>query len=171
MATGPEVARWAEIHAKAVERYRGGCRQSLQLLTAEDAGFLLFCGVSQQVLLDYVEDFVHSGEPDAGTFCGIAEIRRQYFQEVLNARAAAITVREPQLPPRGEEWDGIAWLPRIAAKAGCFLAGSLCDQVMYGCGGDRAFVRKFGLTLPGFLKTVRDSGGERARILDDVRSR
>jgi hypothetical protein len=40
---------------------------------------------------------------------------------------------------------------------------------MYGCSGDRAFLRKHLLTLPGFLETVRDSGEDRARLVQHAR--
>ncbi|MFZ4777022.1 MAG: hypothetical protein ACOYM3_16760 [Terrimicrobiaceae bacterium] len=163
------VSRWAEIHRKAAEKYRLGSGSPLQLASREDTEFLKACGLSLQVLLDYVEDFVRTGEPDAGTFSQVAEIRRQYFQEIQKGVPSNQVVNEPDLPLRSDEWDGIDWLPRISEKARCFLEGSLCQEVMYGCGGDRAFLRNFHLTLPGFLKMVRDSGQDRGRILASIR--
>jgi hypothetical protein len=78
-------------------------------------------------------------------------------------------VQETELPRKTDEWEGIPWLPRIAKKARCFLEGTLCSEVMYGCSGDRAFLKKFNLSLPGFLELVRDSGSDVAKIVRSVR--
>jgi hypothetical protein len=37
----------------------------------------------------------------------------------------------------------------------------LCDDIMYGCAGDRAF-KKFHTTLPAFLNMVRETEGDAA---------
>lgn len=161
--------RLKEIHRKAVSAYQGGLRDADKLVARTDVEFLSSLGVSSQILLDYAEDFSRSGEPDCATFVRVVEIRRDYFLKVQKGLPAALIVQEPELPLRELEWGGVAWLPRITQKARCFLDGSLCREVMYGCSGDRAFLRKFLLTLPGFLETVRDSGDDRAKILDYVR--
>ena len=161
--------RLGEIHRRAVAGYEAGRRDPDRLVAREDLDFLATLGVSPQVLLDYAEDLVRSGEPDGATFVRLAEIRRDYFRDVQKGVSAVGIVQEPELPQRGDEWEGIPWLPRIAKKARCFLEGTLCKEIMYGCGGDRAFLRKFHLTLPGFLKVVRDSGEEVGKILAYVR--
>jgi hypothetical protein len=89
----------------------------------------------------------------------VVEIRRDYFRAVLDGKPAGEVVSESELPQREDSWNGIPWLPRITKKAECFLEGSLCLDVMYGCSGDRAFLRKRAITLPGFLEAVRDAGG------------
>ena len=159
--------RLKEIHRKAVAAYQSGCRETDNLVPREEIDFLAALGVSSQVLLDYAEDFVRCGEPDCGTFLRVVEIRRDYFRKIL--KETPQIVPEPELPRKTDECGGIAWLPRITQKARCFLDGSLCKEVMYGCSGDRAFLRKFLLTLPGFLEKVRDSGADPAKILDYVR--
>jgi hypothetical protein len=40
---------------------------------------------------------------------------------------------------------------------------------MYGCAGDRAFLKKFRSTLPAFLAVVRDTGGDAAEVLHFLR--
>lgn len=164
-----EQIRLNEIHRKAAGGYHSGCRDAEGLAPREDMDFLASLGISPQVLLDYAEDFVRSGDPDCATFVRVAETRSDYFLNVQKGIPAKRVVQEPELPLREEEWDGIPWLPRIAKKARCFLEGTLCREVMYGCSGDRAFLRKHLLTLPGFLETVRDSGDDRAKILQYVR--
>ena len=147
--------RLKQIHRKAVAGYQGGCREADKLVPGEDAEFLASLGISSQVLLDYAEDFARSGDPDCATFVRLAEIRRDYFHKVQNGIPASRIIPETEFPLKTDECDGIAWLPRITQKARCFLEGSLCKEVMYGCSGDRAFLRKFLLTLPGFLERVR----------------
>jgi len=159
--------RLTEIHRKAVAAYQSGCREADNLAPREEVDFLAGLGVSSQVLLDYAEDFVRYGVPDCATFARVVEIRRDYFRKVQQGTPRIVP--EPQLPRKTDEVGGIAWLPRITKKARCFLDGSLCKEVMYGCSGDRAFLRKFLLTLPGFLEKVRDSGADPAKILDYVR--
>jgi hypothetical protein len=161
--------RLKEVHRKAALGYQNGCREAEALVPRGDLDFLASLGISSQVLMDYAEDFVRSGDPDCATFVRVAETRRAYFLNVQKGIRAAKVVLEPELPRKTDEWDGIAWLPRIVKKARCFLEGSLCREVMYGCSGDRAFLRKHLLTLPGFLEQVRDAGDDRAKILQYVR--
>jgi hypothetical protein len=45
---------------------------------------------------------------------------------------------------------------------------------MYGCSGDRSFLKKYNATLPAFLAVVRDTQGDPAkalRFLTDSRAR
>jgi hypothetical protein len=164
-----DKARLTALHRLAAAAYRAGERTPAALVGPQDQEFLASIGLSRQVVFDYAEDFVRSGEPDCPTFVRVAEIRRDYFHGVRNKAAAIRNIPEDELPLREEEWEGIAWLPRITAKAWCFLEGSLCPEVMYGCSGDRAFLRKFQLTLPYFLAAVRDSGNDVGKILKYVR--
>jgi len=161
--------RLKEIHRKAAAEYQSGCRDAGSLALREDAEFLSSLGVSSQVLLDYAEDFVRYGEPDGAIFVRLAEVRRDYFRGPQKGVAAVRIVQETELPRKADEWEGVAWLPRITKKARCFLEGTLCKEVMYGCSGDRAFLRKFLLTLPGFLEKVRDAGADPAKLFDYVR--
>jgi hypothetical protein len=161
--------RLKQIHRMAVAGYQGGCRKADKLVPGEDVEFLSSLGISSQVLLDYAEDFARYGDPDCATFVRLAGIRRDYFRKVQNGIPAGRIVPEPEFPRKTDECDGIAWLPRITQKARCFLEGSLCKEVMYGCSGDRAFLRKFLLTLPAFLEKVRDSGADPSKLLDFVR--
>ena len=161
--------RLKEIHRMAVAGYQSGCRDADNLVPRADLTFLTTLGVSSQVLIDYAEDFVRYGEPECAIFLRVVEIRRDYFHKVQKGIPSARIVPEPELPRKTDECEGIAWLPRITQKARCFLEGTLCNEVMYGCSGDRAFLRKFLLTLPGFLEKARDSGEDPAKLLDCVR--
>lgn len=161
--------RLNEIHRKAAAGWQAGRRDAATLVPREDTDFLASLGVSPQALMDYAEDFVRYGDPDCATFVRVVEIRRDYLRGAQKGIPATRQIPEPELPRKTDEWDGIAWLPRITQKARCFLEGTLCGEVMYGCSGDRAFLRKFLLTLPGFLEKVRDSGNDREKLLQFVR--
>ncbi len=161
--------RLKEIHRKAVTGYQCGFRDADKLAPCDDVEFLATLGVSSQILLDYAEDCARHGEPDCATFLRVVEIRCDYFRKVQKGISASRIVLEPELPLREEKWEGISWLPRITQKARCLLEGTLCKEVMYGCSGDRAFLRKFLLTLPGFLETVQKSGEDTSKILQYVR--
>ena len=69
------------------------------------------------------------------------------------------------LPQKPEELDGIPWLPRIIAKATCFLEGGLCLDIMYGCGGDRRFLKEHDIHPADFLRIVWASGGNNEKVL------
>ncbi|MFM8982715.1 MAG: hypothetical protein ACKOLA_07380, partial [Spartobacteria bacterium] len=119
---------------------------------------------------DCVDDLARYGEPDLKTFLALCDIRAGYFRDVMKGAPAPRTVDECELPPKTEEFDGIAWLPRVIRKAECFLSGCLCPDIMYGCAGDRAFLAKHGATLPNFLAQVRDADGDPARVAAFLRS-
>lgn len=161
--------RLKEIHRKAAAGYQNGCREASELVPREDGDFLKTLGVSTQVLLDYAEDFVHSGEPDCATFVRLVEIRRDYFRGIQKGIPPIRPVPESELPRKSDQWEGIAWAPRITSKARCFLEGTLCPEVMYGCSGDRAFLQKFHLTLSGFLEAVKEFGNDEGKILQSIR--
>lgn len=154
---------WEEVHRQAVEAYRTGCREPHAILPAALLEASQSAGVSARVVFDYAEDFAGCGEPTAEDFAEIAEIRAAEFRRCGEEMSPPRIVPERALPLRSDEWEGIPWLPRIFAKARCFLAGTLADEVMFGCGGDRAFVKRHGISLPGFLRAVRD-GGEAAAV-------
>ena len=75
-----------------------------------------------------------------------------------------------QLPAKSAEVDGIAWLPRLIAKARIKLRGELHPDLMYGCAGDRPFLRQHHMTLPQFLQLVRDQGDDDRAIVEAVKS-
>ena len=58
---------------------------------------------------------------------------------------------------------------RIIVKARLKLLGEMPPDLMYGCGGDRPFLRRMKMTLPQFLKLVWDSGTDDRRIIDAVK--
>ena len=78
-------------------------------------------------------------------------------------------IRPDELPPKRATLTGIPWLPRIIKKATCFLEGALCHDIMYGCGGDRHFLREHRLHPADFLQAVWLADGDDQKILSFMR--
>jgi hypothetical protein len=75
------------------------------------------------------------------------------------------------LPAKTAEVDGIPWLPRLIEKARAKLRGEMPPELMYGCGGDRPFLRRMNVELAEFLRLVWDAKNDERRILDYVKQR
>jgi hypothetical protein len=74
-----------------------------------------------------------------------------------------------ELPAKSAQADGIAWLPRLIVKARIKLRGEMDPDLMYGCAGDRPFLREHNMTLPQFLQIVWDNGDDDRAIIDAVK--
>lgn len=163
-----------QFHDKASANYRAGCRKPSQIIAPADLHALAKFGISAQSLYDAVDDLARYGEPDKAVFVELAQMRSDYFHTTLQGRPPSRIVQESELPPKSVEFEGVSWLLRIIRKAQCFLEGCLCDDIMYGCAGDRSFLKKYNATLPAFLAVVRDTQGDPAkalRFLTDSRAR
>lgn len=149
--------------------WTAGRRTPAMLFNPEDVAFLKSVGCSAQELFDFIDDFHQYGEPDLTTSLEVTALRRDYFLGALAGKATGRTARMEDLPPKRAEVDGIAWLPRLIAKARLKLRGEMPDDLMYGCAGDRPFLREMNMDLPGFLKLVAESGADDRRIVDAVK--
>lgn len=159
----------AAIHQEASRLYDSGGRHPDRILSPESADRISRHGLSLQFVFDCVDDLARYGEPSVEDFVAMA-LQRAAFHAALPAGAAVPAIlTEPELPPKAEVFDGIPWLPRIVRKAQAFLEGNLCDEIMYGCAGDRAFLKKHGLTLPGFLALSRLESFDLASIRRSLR--
>ena len=169
MASYNWTERLRAIYDKTIDLYRGGNRDLSSYFTQEETTWLASVGLRPINLYDWAEDVTGAGEPDWNTALLIAAARRDYFL-VHQKGATATTVTEAaELPPKTEELDGILWLPRIIAKATCFLKGGLCHDIMYGCGGDRRFFKEHDIHPADFLRVVWASGGDQAKVMAYVR--
>jgi hypothetical protein len=166
---------WTErlraIYDKAGDLYRGGNRDLPSYFTPDETAWLASMGLRPINLYDWAEDFTGSGEPDWSTALLIAAARRDYFLVHQKGIMATTVTEAAELPSKTEKLDGIPWLPRIIAKATCFLKGGLCHDIMYGCGGDRRFLKEHDIHPADFLRAVWASGGDQSRILAFVRGR
>ena len=141
----------AAIHQEASRIYDLGTRSPAAIISAESMAWILGYGLSRQFVFDCVDDLARYGEPCLEDFIAMALQRAAWHAARPPGGVAPAILTEPELPPKSEAFAGIPWLPRIVRKARAFLEGNLCDEIMYGCAGDRAFLKKFGLTLPEFL--------------------
>jgi hypothetical protein len=105
------------------------------------------------------------GDFDYDTVLAVTEIRYRYFVEVMGGKAAGKVV-----PPKSAAVDGISWLPRLIAKARIKLRGEMDPDLMYGCAGDRPFLRKHHMTLPVFLQLVWNKGEDDRGIVDALKA-
>jgi hypothetical protein len=161
--------RLRSLHAKAIDLYRGGNRDPASYFTEEESSWLASVGLRPINLYDWAEDFTSAGEPDWETALLIASARRDYFLVHQKGIASTSVTEAGELPPKDAKLDGIPWLPRIIAKATCFLKGGLCHDIMYGCGGDRRFLKAHDIHPADFLRAVWASGGDHAKVLAYLR--
>lgn len=149
-----------DIWQAAVDRYRAGRRGADQLLTAAETAALAAIGVSAQEMYDYAEDFVGYGEPTLATVIAEVDARRAYFLEVQGGQPSGQQLRSEDLPPKSAAAHGLTWLPRIVPKARAKLRGELPPETMYGCGGDRQFLREHDIHPAELLHAVWRAGDD-----------
>ena len=123
----------------------------------------------RQELFDFVDDAQCYGDLDFDTILAVTAIRRDYFVKVMRGKLTGHMVQMHELPAKTAKVDGIAWLPRLIAKARIKLRGELNPDLMYGCAGDRPFLREHNMTLPQFLQLVQDNGDDDRAIIDALK--
>ena len=161
---------WNEIFLSLFDRcvttYRSGNQDFESYYTPDDLAFLTSIGCRPREFFDFIEDYCEDNTPSPSTALMIAAVRRDYFFTVQHGTPSS----EPDLtrdniPSFGEEIDGIHYLPRILAKARAKLRGTLDPDLMFGCGGDRNFLRKHGHIHPAdFLRRVWAAGDDDQQI-------
>jgi hypothetical protein len=62
-------------------------------------------------------------------------------------------------------------LPRLIAKARAKLRGEMPPDLMYCCGGDRAFLNKVGIHPADFLRTVWSARDDDRKVIDWVKAK
>lgn len=159
------------VYDRGLAAYRRGQDRPHTYLGGEDIAFLRTLGCSAQELFDFVEDKVNYGEPSLEDALAVAAIRRGYFLDELGGRTTGRVRSMAELPAKTDAVDGIAWLPRILEKAKAKLRGEMPEELMYGCGGDRMFLRSVRVSLPEFLAAVRDARGEDRAVIEWVKRR
>jgi len=159
------------IYDRVTDRFRGGERNADACVAAEEKSALASIGLQPINVFDYVEDFVPRGEPDWETFLLVAAARRDYFLHEQDRITTTEELRSEELPERAAVLGGIPWLPRIIRKAQCFLEGGLCSDIMFGCGGDRQFLKEHEIHVADFLRVVWAARGDETKILKYVQDR
>ncbi len=169
MSTAHWQEQFQQVYDRGVAAWRAGRQSPSTMFSREDVAFLATIGCTAQELFDFVDDALRYDDLDYETTLAVAAIRRDYFLKVMKGKPTGRTVSMDSLPGKTAEVDGIAWLPRLIVKARVKLRGEMPDDLMYGCAGDRPFLRKMKMDLPGFLKLVRESGDDDRRIINAVK--
>lgn len=163
--------RFIEAYRHAQEAYRRAPASALAEIAAQSGPWLAAHGLSVQALYDYVDDEERYGEPGVARALTIESVRRDYFLNVQEGRPSPTVLDPESLPPKDATVDGIAWLPRLAAKAYAKLRGELPASLMYGCGGDRAFLESHDLDPAEFLTALWRCGGQPDAVAAWIRRR
>lgn len=159
------------LFRRCVELYRGGNSDFHSYYGPEDLEFLKSIGHKPRELFDFVEDLVDGDVPTESTALLVASVRRDYFLVIQGGKASDAEVTSDDVPARTDEYEGIAYLPRIVAKAEAKLRGELHPDLMFSCGGDRRFLREHGDIHPAdFLRHVWAADGDIAMVHDFVRA-
>ncbi|NNC89898.1 MAG: DUF5069 domain-containing protein [Akkermansiaceae bacterium] len=162
--------KFLELFRRCLGEYRGGNHDYESYYRPADLEFLRSIGYKPRELFDFVEDLADEGEPAESTALLVAAVRRDYFQVVQDEVASGTEITAADLPTFGDELEGIAYLPRILRKARAKLRGELDPDLMYGCGGDRKFLREHGGIHPAdFLRNVWSAGADDRKIAAWVR--
>ena len=142
------------LYDRAVEAFEADLRDPDHMFSDEEKTFLESIGATPQEIFDYVEDWAEDGEPTPEIVREVTGLRRDYFLKVQEGKLGSAESKSDGLPSPWASLGGHRWLPRIIAKARAKLRGELPSHIMYGCGGDRPFLRKRNIGLPEFLKVV-----------------
>jgi len=162
--------QFLDLYRRSLAAYRGGNQDFMSHYSDTDLSFLGSIGCKPRELFDFVEDFADEGEPSESTALLTAAVRRDYFLVGQHGKPSNKEITRDELPAFGEELDGIAYLPRIIRKAEAKLRGELDPDVMYGCGGDRKFLREHGHIPPAdFLRHVWAADGDHGKVAAFVR--
>jgi hypothetical protein len=142
------------IWEKAIDYYRKGGRNVNMFFNGVELEYLRCIGASPSEVYDFVEDHIEQGEPSWETFLLVQAVRRDYFFTIQEGKHSENTLDMDSLPAKDAEVRGIRWLPRIIPKAKAKLRGELPTTLMYGCGGDRRFLKQHDIHPADFLRAV-----------------
>jgi hypothetical protein len=160
-----------ELFDRCLEKYNAGNSDFNSYYSANDLKFLQSIGYKPRELFDFIEDYGDGGTPTRSTALLVAAVRRDYFLTVQSRSASNKEITSDDLPSRSAELGGISYLPRIIEKAKAKLRGELHPNLMFGCGGDRSFLQKFGdIPMADFLRMTWAAGDDQQKLLDSIRS-
>ena len=151
--------------------YRSGARDLDRFYSGEDLAFLATIGHQPREFFDFVEDYCDDGIPTPSTALLVAAVRRDYFLTVQKGVTSTKVLSRDDLPTFGHELEGLAYLPRILAKARAKLRGELDPDIMFCCGGDRKFLKQHGvIPAADFLRHVWAAGDNDGKLATWVKS-
>ncbi|MGK0187711.1 MAG: hypothetical protein ACI9R3_003500 [Verrucomicrobiales bacterium] len=174
MANTPS-STWNEqfltLFEKCCTQYKSGNEDFTTYYDDNAQAFLKSIGHKPREFFDFVEDFCDGEDIAPSTALLIAAVRRDYLFTVLKGELTAEEIQPSDLPAKDSEVDGLVWFPRILMKARGKLRGALDPNIMYSCGGDRAFLKRHQLHPADFLRVVWAAGDDEARIARYVKTR
>lgn len=163
--------QFIELFERCLSQYKAGNSDYKSYYTPEDLTFINSIGCKPRELFDFVEDLADEGSPTASSALLVAAVRRDYFLVVQNSEHSEKELSRNELPTFGDALAEITYLPRIITKARAKLKGELDPDVMFGCGGDRKFLRDHGnIPLADFLRNVWAAGTDDLKIASYVKS-
>lgn len=158
-----------KLHEAGTARYLKGERNPEGMFAEKEKKFLASIGCTAQEMYDFVDDLQRYGEPALETVLLMQAVRREYFLFVQKGKWSGKKIAMEDLPAKTDQVDGIAWLPRLIEKAKAKLRGEMPADLMYGCGGDRPFLREMNTELSDFLRVVWMSNGDDRQVIDFVK--
>ena len=159
-----------QLFVLGIERHRSGELSPEKHFNEPERAFLASVGLTAHELFDFVDDHVrYDGDPEWENILLINAVRRDYFLSVQQGQWSTNLVSTDDLPAKDVQLDGIRWLPRMIKKAEAKLRGEMPPDLMYGCAGDRNFLREHGLNAADFLRNVWSAKGDEQKVLAYVR--
>lgn len=153
------------LFESCARRYRGGDTDFANYYTKGELAFLAGIGCKPREFFDFIEDYCDEGLPLPTTTLLMAAARRDYFLTIQKSEPSDVVLTRDDIPGFGEELAGMAYLPRILAKGRAKLRGELDPDLMFGCGGDRNFLKTHGNIHPAdFLRTLWAAGDADAKM-------
>ena len=131
----------------------------------DDLAFLAGIGCQPREFFDFVEDFCGEGVPSISTALLVAAVRRDYFTAVQKRVPSDKVLTRDDIPTFGDELEGMPYLPRLIAPGRATLRGALDPDMMFGCGGDRKFLKNHGdIHLADFLRQLWAAGDDDLKL-------
>ena len=162
--------RFMQVFSDAVLRFHEQTQVMVDhFFLPEEMALLEEIGCAPHELFDYVRDYATTGEPTPSTVLLIAAARRAFFVTALRGMAGGALLKESDIPRETEEYQDIAYLPRIIRKAEAKLYGTLPRGMAYFCPKDREFLRRHGRIHPAdFLYVVWGAKGDKQKVVSHV---
>ena len=152
----------------ALAKYEKGERNPNNYFSESTLKELRDIGLNTMDVYDYVEDYVSRGEPDFETFLLVSSARKDYLFLAQGGNKTTKLIDSASLPAKDAKVNGIAWLPRIMYKAWAKLRGQLPSDTMYGCSGDRSFLKEYNIHPADFLRIAWAYEEDESKLVDWV---
>lgn len=163
--------RFMSLFREAVERYLLNPQTPAdRFYLPEEQDFLKTFGYQPAEMHGYVREYAEKGAPSPSTALLIAAVRRSYFLNAMRGISGnAKPITAESLPSETEEYQEIAYLPRIIRKAEAKLYGILDSRLMYGDEKDREFLSTHGgFHLADFLQLAAAARSDRQKLVSAV---